>query len=166
MLTAKELLHVLDNTKTAQRSRKKATIPVPREVNWVQRVREKRHLFIKHIYILVALMLSSLLGIIVPLWIISPEIGRSVFISLPPMLFVTLSWMIPSWLFLHNNALLLSTTVGVVPIRIGLVTLFSWIILIHAPGVIFYVFFIGMMWHWSLFMIPEILMLHNFTKLK
>ncbi|UCG02770.1 MAG: hypothetical protein JSW11_02020, partial [Candidatus Heimdallarchaeota archaeon] len=116
------------------------------EINWENRISEKHRLFIKHVKILGILVLLSLVGIIIPLWIISPTVGKSLFISLPPMLFLTLSWMFPSWLFLYNKAMLLPTTLGTIPLRIILVVIFSYIIWVYIPNVLFMVFIFGMMW--------------------
>lgn len=167
-MTVRNFTRTLDRTKSVQKLTQTPTTPPShvREVDWERRTEQKYRLFVKHIKILCVLVLFSLVGLILPLWIISPDIGKSVFISLPPMLFITLSWMVPAWLFLYDKALLLSTTLGAIPLRVVLTVAFSYIIWTYVPNIIFSVFVIGMVWHWSLFSISEISMLHRFCKIK
>lgn len=162
-----DMLKTLDRTKSMQKLQSKPNIVTSeREVDWSKRKEEKHRLFVKYTQMLCVLALCSLLVIIIPLFLVAPSVGKSVFISLPPMLILVLSWMVPTWLFFYKKELLFSTTICAIPIRIIVAAVFSYIIYTYADGIIFNVFFIGMIWHWVLFAIPEMFMLHHFSKIR
>ena len=163
-MTIRDLLETLGRA-TAPKVSERVDPPV-KKIDWDQRKKEKYYWFKKQVNMLGGLALLSLIGIIIPLWIVSPAIGKSLFISLPPMAFLTLSWMVPAWIFFYDKKLLYPTTVGAAPIRIVIAAIFSYWVFVYIPSVVFHVFFFGMMWHWVLFFIPEAIMLHHFSKIK
>ena len=132
-------------------------------VDWVQRNILKTHIFKKAILWLFAIVLFSAVFIILPIWIVKPSVGKAFLLSVPPMLFICFTWMVPSWRFFDKKALLLPMTVGMVPLRIIAILLFSYMAIHNIPEVPIVPLFVGMMFHWALFSIPEIGMMHQFA---
>ena len=100
--------------------------------------------------------LIVLLFVVLPLYVAKPPLGKSILISIPPMLIFTLSWMIPFWKFYNKTAFLVPITLGLMPFRIMLCIIYCYMMLETIPEINPAYFVGGLMWHWILFTIPEI----------
>ncbi len=158
-----EFLRTIDNCKMMQPINKKSFSPTDPIIDWAERVMQKWHIFVRFARILGCMVLASLLLLILPLWIVDASLGKAFLISIPPMLFVSLTWMVPAWKFYDSRHMMLAVTVGATPLRIAVVVLFSWMLYEYATGINFVAFYIGMMMHWILFAIPEITMMHQLS---
>jgi len=70
-----------------------------------------------------------------------------------------------TWKFFDNHHFLIIATLGMMPIRIILVLTFI-LMLVQYSDIIIAAFVIGMVIHWVLFAIPEIMMMYQFSRLK
>ena len=113
-------------------------------------------LLVRNLILLVGLVVFSLICVVLPLYVVKPILGKTLLVSIPPMLIFTLSWIIPFWKFRNNNAFLVPVTLGLMPIRIMLCMAYSYMILEALPDINPSYFVGGLMWHWILFAIPEI----------
>ncbi len=167
-MTTKDMLETLDKTQSVQKASQPRTplVRPAKNIDWDHRISEKNRLFIRHIAMLFILVLFSVMAILVSSPWINIGVIKSLFLSLPPMLLLTLSWMIPGCWFLYKPALLLPTTLGAIPIRMVWVVIFVYLVKTFLPHIEISVLVTGMMGHWVLFSIVEISMLHHFCKIK
>jgi hypothetical protein len=109
--------------------------------------------------ILGALFAFSLLCVAVPIFLVEPGVGKALILSLPPMLLVTLSWMIPVLYVKMSNWNIVALTIGVIPARIGIVCAYAY--WCKSLGVDMLALIVGMMWHWMIFSVPELMLLYK-----
>lgn len=167
-MTTKNMLETLDSTKMVQKASQSST-PLGRPakiIDWPHRLKEKNRLFYRHITLLFILVTLSIVAINISRFWINTNTVQSLFLSLPPILLLILSWIIPGWLFLYNPALLLPTTLGAIPIHIVWIVAFVYLVKTFLPHIEISVLVTGMMGHWVLFSIVEISMLHHFCKIE
>jgi hypothetical protein len=108
---------------------------------------------------LAILSLGSLVLLVLPLWVAFPPYGRSCLLSLPPMALCALSWMGGAWWARDRGPhLLMAATMGGMPLRICLVLAWTWLV-VPLEGISIIAFVLGMMAHWVLFTVPELVML-------
>jgi hypothetical protein len=90
-------------------------------------------------------------------------LGKTVLLAMPPILFITLSWMAGAWYTYDKNRQLgMLLTAGMIPVR--LIFFIAWIWLVsHVPGLNTTILVVAMMVFWGLFTVPEIAMLVSFT---
>ncbi|NUQ62914.1 MAG: hypothetical protein HUU20_10515 [Pirellulales bacterium] len=117
--------------------------------------------FQKYSRLMAGLLLFSAMFLITPLWIAWPPYGKACFLSLPPMLFCTLSWMAGAWwAWDKDQRVLMAVTLGAMPARMLVVLGWAWLVLkIPGPEIPVIAFVLCLMWHWVLFAIPEIAMM-------
>lgn len=163
-MTTAQLLHVLDNFHMSQVS-KMSFPPRPRKQYQERNMskEDRNRIFKQHLVLLGLATLFSLLVVVLPLYLLDISVGKAVFISIPPMLLLALSWMLPVWKFGKSRYILMAMTIGASPVRIFAGVAFSYLIY-TIPGVNFVAFFIGMVCHYSLFLGIEISMFSNFSK--
>ena len=113
-------------------------------------------LLVRNLILLVGLVVFSLICVVLPLYVVKPILGKTLLVSIPPMLIFTLSWIIPFWKFHKSNAFLALTTLGLMPIRIILCLVYCYMMLEAVPEINSVYLVGGLMWHWILFAIPEI----------
>lgn len=138
--------------------------PICKTTDLTTRANIKPTFFFKSFIFLFFSVLISVFSIISLCYIVDSALGKTFLISMFPMLLVTLSWMIPVWVFFDKRNWMLITTVGMVPLRIVFVLCFVYLIITYFPMVNMATLGIGMMGHWTLFFIPEIYMMHNLSK--
>lgn len=158
-MSTSEMLRTLGNCRTSNPPKPEQE-PPPEPINWRERNALKLNIFLTNLKILLILAASSMMFFVLPIWLGGGEkLGRPLLLSLPLMLFISLSWMVPSWKFRDRKSLLLSITLGMVPIRVMIAIGFMWMIVIAQPEINQIALFVGMMVHWILFAIPEFNML-------
>jgi len=135
------------------------------KIDWKVRKQEKWRIFSKFVSLLLAIIIGSVVCIIAPLWVVNKVLGEAFLISIPPMLLMSLSWMAGTWKFFDDRRFLIIVTVGMMPIRIILVLAFT-LMLVRYSDVVILAFVIGMVIHWVLFAVPEMMMMYQFSKLK
>lgn len=132
-------------------------------MDWAKRNTLKLRIFLIYIGVLFALALFSVVCIVTPVWIAgNAELGRSILLSIPPVLLLMLIWMLPAWKFIDRPAILMITTIGAIPLHALACLGFVWMVDDYCPNM--NVFFVGMMIHWMLFFIPLASMLYNFQR--
>jgi len=104
----------------------------------------------KYLKMLGVLLGASLLLIVAPLYLTNPSYGEPLLLSIPPTLFIAVTWMGGAWWARNKPELMLALTVGMMPLR-G-IFLLIWIIIVGASQT----FVLGMMLHWIIFVIPEV----------
>ena len=133
-------------------------------INWNKRAELKNQLLKSCLKTLLYCVLGSLVFFILPAFIINVELGKAFLLAFFPMLFMSLSWIVPFWKFFDRKAFLLPLTIGAMPMRIGLCLGFILLVKRYSPEVDIAGLVFGMMLYWLLFSIPEITMMANFTK--
>ncbi len=164
-MTAQEMLRTLGNCSCAQPYKFKESNYKTPPINWFSRMKTKRSLFLKSLLFLFLLALVSGLFVILPCYIASSVLGKTLLISMFPMLLVTLSWMAPAWIFFDKRKLVLTMTVGMMPLRIMFVLGFVYLIITHFPMIHIATLGVGMMGHWILFFIAETYLMIQYGKL-
>jgi len=167
-MTTKELLETLSNCKFHQKYQEaKNPKPVQEikkpEINWEERREKKNKLFKK--YLTIALYSLGILAffIILPIWLVYPPYGKSFLLSLPPILFITLSWMGAAWwAWDKDKYIFMAVTFGAMPLRIGL-GLFWVYICFSIPGINWMILIFSMMAGWVIFTIIEVAMVREFS---
>lgn len=162
-MSIKEMLRTLDTSRLFPPPEKRTKPPEKPPIDWVIRNTLKRYIFFIHIKALAIIILCSVLFLILPLWIIAPPIGKAFLLSIAPMLLICTSWMVPAWKFYDRRLLMLSLTMGMMPIRILLIVAFSYLVLFYMPQIHFPAFGVAMMWHWVVFFIPEVSMVYQLS---
>lgn len=167
-MTTRELLETLNNTKTARAFELARNPPPPPpppplpEINWMERKMEKNKLMLKHLKNLMVCFGFLFVCLVLPVFVAFPDIGRSMLMGLPPMLFIAVSWMVGAWYAWDKDFyVFIALTLGVMPIRF-VVGLFWSVFVIRIPQVDVLAYFIGMMIFWIAFTIPEFTMLIDF----
>ncbi len=128
------------------------------------RKQEKWDVFSKFSKYIAGIVIASLICLVLPLWLANEALGKALLISIPPMLLVSLSWMAGMWKFFDDDHnILLIATVGMIPVRMAVVVAFT-LALTWYSNVLIGAFVIGMIIHWALFAVPEMLMMHRFGK--
>lgn len=164
--TVAEFVRTMDSCKMLQPKPKEVEKDTKIPIDWQARKQQKWLIFRKFAAALVIIVVSSLVCIVTPLWIVDEALGKAFLISIPPMFLVTLSWMIATWKFRDDRRFfLLASTVGMMPVRIIAVTMFT-MMLVWYSDVVIAAFVIGMMIHWVLFAVPEMGMMLQLTKLR
>jgi len=168
-MTNRELLETLSNTKTARAFELARNPPPPLpppplpEVDWARRTMEKNTLMLKHCKNLIICFGLLLLTLVLPVFVAYPDVGRSMLMGLPPMLFIAATWMVGAWYAWDKEfPIFMSLTIGAMPIRFGVGLLWS-IFAVNLPGVDQLAYFMGMMIFWIAFTIPEFTMLIDFS---
>ena len=165
-MTTQEMLRTLDSCRCFQPYVSKKIIhKKPEPVDWAVRKKRKKDLFITSIKFLFALVAISCFFVIFPIGIMNPVLGKTILISMLPMLLLTLSWMVPAWIFFDRRRLVLVMTVGMSPIRIAFVVGFIYLMILAFPAMCLITFVVGMMLHWILFFIAELHMMCKYFKL-
>ncbi len=169
-MTTRELLEVLNNTKTAKAYERACNPPSPPPppplppIDWEERKMEKNKIMFKYLKILSACFFGIMLFLISPVFIAYHNVGRSLMMGLPPMMFIGLSWMGGAWYAWDKDQyIFMGLTLGAMPIRIGIGLLWAAIV-IKLPNIDQIAFALGMMLFWVAFTIPEIAMLIEFSK--
>ena len=109
--------------------------------------------------ILAALFAFSLLCIALPIMLVMPDIGMALILSLPPMIVIVLSWMVPAQYIKMSNPMIIALTVGMIPMRVLIVCAYAY--WCSTMGINLMALVIGMMWHWAIFSIPELMLLYK-----
>lgn len=168
-MTNRELLEVLSNTKTAKafelaRNPPPPPLPPPPpEVDWIERKMEKNKLMSKHIKNLLIMFVFVFLLFVLPVYAAFPEIGRSMLLGMPPMVFIALTWMVGAWYAWDKEfPIFMAMTLGAMPLRIA-IGLFWSIFVLQIPTIDTFAYFMGMMIFWVAFTFVEIYMLNDFS---
>jgi hypothetical protein len=167
-MTNRELLEILNRTKTMDRYRA-AQNPPPRIVpakpviDWKARQALKNSIFKKYLTIIVILVGIINLFVVTPLWLAHPPYGKAVLLTMPPILFICITWMLGCWwAYDKNKQLFFAINMGGIGIRLsfGLV----WAIFVFKiPDIDKELFVAALMATWTLFTIPEIAMVNEFA---
>jgi len=168
-MTTKELLEVLNNTKTARALELARNPPPPSplpplpEVNWIERKMEKNALMFKHLKNLTICFACLFAFMVLPVFLAYPTYGRSMLMGLPPMLFMAFTWMAGAWYAWDKEfPIFMALTLGAMPIRIAAACVWS-VFALGIPGIDTGAYFAGMMIFWIAFTIPEFGMLIDFS---
>jgi len=172
-MTTKKLLETLENCKfnkkleNSEFNKKEEKIIEKQKIepiNWDEQQKIKDEIFLKSVKTIVIQTIVSIVLIAIPLYVVSAPYGKASFISIPPMLFMTLSWMAGAyWSWNKNIFTFMSVTVGAVPARLALCLAWVWIIT-TIPDIPIIPFVLAMMFHWILYSIVEICMFFEFSK--
>ena len=167
-MTTKELLETLNNTKTARALELARNPPPPPpppplpKINWIERNMEKNKLMWKHLKNLVICFGCLFIFLVLPVLIAFPDVGRSMLMGLPPMLFIAFSWMAGAWYAWDKETwTFMGLTLGAIPIRMAAGLCWS-VFVVRLPGINEAAYFTGMMIFWIAFTIPEFGMLIDF----
>ena len=133
-------------------------------INWNKRAELKNQLLKACLKTLLYCVLGALVFFILPAFIINVELGKAFLLAFFPMLFMSLSWIVPFWKFFDRKAFLLPLTIGAMPMRIGICLSFILLVKRYSPEVDIAALVLGMMSYWLLFAFPELIMISNFTK--
>lgn len=168
-MTTRELLEVLNNTKTAKalelaRNPPPPPAPLPPpEINWIERTMEKNTLMKKHIKNLLLMFGFVAICFVLPVYVAFPEIGRSMLLGIPPMIFIALTWMAGAWYAWDKEfPIFMAMTLGAMPLRIGIGMVWS-IFVFRIPALDIFAYFVGMMVFWVAFTFVEVYMLNDFS---
>lgn len=157
------MLRTLDTCRCFQPyAPKKIVQAKPEPINWTTRMKQKKDMFVTSVKILATLVAASCFFVSLPIMIVNPVLGKTILISMFPMLLVALSWMVPTWIFFDKRNLVLTMTVGMTPIRILFVLGFTYLVMAVFPVMNVLAFCIGMMLHWILFFIAEVHMMYKY----
>jgi hypothetical protein len=145
----------------APRAHPRPSSPPP--VNWKERRARKNRLLLKWLGVLGITVAFSLVCVVLPLLVAHAPLGKTILLAMPPILFMTLSWMVGAWYSYDKNRQLgMLLTVGMTPVRLAFFG--AWIWLAHyVPGLDMKVLLITMMIFWGVFTVPEIAVLVSFT---
>lgn len=167
-MTNREFAEIFNNTKTAKAFELARNPPPPPpppplpKINWVERNMEKNKLMRKHLKNLVICFGCLFVFLILPVFVAFPDIGRSMLMGLPPMLFIAFSWMVGAWFAWDKEFYtFIALTLGAMPIRFA-VGIFWSIFVLQIPTIDAGAYFAGMMIFWIAFTIPEFGMLIDF----
>lgn len=117
---------------------------------------------LKHLKNLMVVFAFVSITLILPVYAAFPEIGRSMLMGLPPMVFIAFSWMAGAWYAWDKEfSIFMALTLGAMPIRLGIGMLWS-IFAFRIPGLDQGAYFTGMMIFWVAFTIVEFTMLIDF----
>ncbi len=161
--TAADLVRTINSCKMSQPPIPERPQPVKSSVDWQSRKQEKWSVFSRFSKYLAAIVVASLVCLVLPLWLANEALGEAFLISIPPMLLVSFSWMAGMWKFFDDHNILLIATVGMIPIRMAVVVAFTLALALYSD-VLIGALVIGMIIHWALFAVPEMLMMHRFEK--
>ncbi|NIQ14678.1 MAG: hypothetical protein GTO02_09850 [Candidatus Dadabacteria bacterium] len=168
-MTTKELLRTLGETKGAKAfelARNPPPPPAPPPlpvINWKERTAMKNTLIIKHLKILGGIFALLFAILVLPVMTAFPEIGKSMLMGLPPMLFIAFSWMVGAWYAWDKEFyIFIGLTLGAMPLRLGVGMLWA-IFVMKIPEVHQLAFVLGMMIFWVAFTCSEFIMLLEFS---
>jgi hypothetical protein len=163
MNTREYLKTIEEFSKPKPRSNKAQPFGAPEIKDWAGRKIIKNSIFIKYSKILGCVALASLILIALPLFAVYPPYGKVFLLSVPPTIIIAFSWMLGCWwAWDKDNGLFYAVTVGAMPAR-GVIY-FGWVWLADTiPGLNVIVMAVAMMFHWILFVIPEIIMFVEFS---
>lgn len=121
-------------------------------------------IFRKYSLLLGGLLVSSVILLVLPLWLVSGAYGRACLLGLPPMIICALSWMAGAWwAWDKDQRVLMAITVGAMPLRILVVLSWVWLVL-TIPEVPATPLVLCLMWYWILFAVPEFAMLMELSQ--
>jgi hypothetical protein len=170
-MTTKELLETLNNCKFCQdyikaTQQKPIEEPIEKElpkVNWNERKIMKNRILVKYLKIFGVIVLVSIIFLISPLWLASAPYGKGAMLSIPPMLFMSLTWLLSAWwAWDKDKYLFFCITMGGIPVRLVFGGIWA-IIIVKMPGINLEIFVTFLMLFWVIFSIPEIAMLIEFS---
>lgn len=169
-MTNRELLLTLNSCKTVQKLQvERSFVPIYQQPrffvkDWAKRQVEKNTVFTKYLKILTFCFLGTLLFLILPTALAYPSFGKSLLMGLPPILFMSLSWLLGTWYSWDKERyIFLALTVGAMPLRCGLGLI--WVAGIsYLPEMNLGALIFGMMVFWMLFTTIEIGMITEFGK--
>jgi hypothetical protein len=164
-MNIRDLLQTLDNCEFSRkfqdaRNPKSSILANPLPViDWAERTAQKNVLLGKYLKIMVGVFFGLLLFLILPIMLSYPAVAKSMVMGIPPMIFMSLSWMVAAWYAWDKNFFIfIALTVGGMPVRCGLCLAWAaWVIGLEGLNLPAFIF--GMMAFWVVFIIPEIAML-------
>lgn len=169
-MNTRELLEVLDRTKTAKRLQEVRHAPIvyPEqvwpEINWVERGMAKNRVFKKYLLLLFGTLGLLLLVFVAPLWAVYPPYGKGFLMALPPMILMASSWMAGAWwAWDKSRAIFAAVTVGGMPIRLGICLMWCFLVF-QTPGLHEGMMIWAMMGSWVAFTALEIGMIQEMSK--
>jgi hypothetical protein len=167
-MTTKELLEVLSRTKSAQMLEAIRNPPPPPEpppppvINWEERRMKKNKLLKKYTIIFTCCFATCLIFIALPINLADSSYGKGVILGLPPILFMTLSWVLGAWWAWDKETyIFLALTMGGIPFRLGFGVLWVWFVA-PMPGLNMTALVMSMMAYWIMFTVIEISMIVDF----
>jgi hypothetical protein len=167
-MTTKELLEILDRTKSMDRYRE-AKNPPPKPItakpiiNWKVRKALKNSIFKKYLIIIACLLGIIVLFVITPLWAVYPPYGKAVLLTIPPILFICITWMLGCWwAYDKDRQLFFAINMGGIGIRLSFGLMWT-IFVFKIPDIDHEMFVFALMAMWVLFTIPEIGMVNEFS---
>ena len=126
--------------------------------------RRRNRVYRKYCLLIGGLVVGSLVLIISPLWLVHPPYAKAFLLSLPPMALCAVSWMAGAWwAWDRDKYTLMAVTVGATPARLFLGLGWAWLVL-STFAIPTLVFVIGLMWHWLIFTVPELAMVHELNQ--